>query len=251
MQFGDSQTAELTVRSIKTGAEVWSLRGLTGGVQAVAFSSDGRQLAVARGFAIRDPGAVLTVYDIETKRRAWRVAERGVQILSLAYSPDGQTIATRCGGFNNYSDIGFARLCSASGANAQVEPIPGGPRGVLCVAFSPDGGQLAYSGRDTADIRDVSSPRRPLVHQLRKHSNFVYAVAFSPDGRRVATGGWDRTIWLWDRATGAPLQALIGHRGFVRGLAFSPDSTHLVSGSEDKSVRRWDLTGAGENAVFH
>jgi WD40 repeat protein/serine/threonine protein kinase len=248
---GDNQTAEVTVRSIKSGAEVIAVRGLIGAFQAVSFSPDGRQLAVARGFAGKATGAELTVFDIETKRQAWQVAERGVSILSLAYSPDGKTIATGCGGFNNYTDAGFARLRSASDGSVLGEPISGGPGGVLCVAFSPDGRQLAASSRDIVDIRDVSSPRRPLVHQLRKHSNFVYAVAFSPDGRTVATGGWDKTIWLWDQKSGAPLQALIGHRGFVRGLAFSPDSTQLVSGSEDNSVRRWDLSGAGENAGFH
>ncbi len=250
-QVGDSQTAEVTVRSIKTGAEVFRVRGLTGAVQAVSFSPDGRQLAVARGFAGKETGAVLAVYDVETRRQAWHAAERGVSILSLAYSPDGQAIATGCGGFNNYSAIGFARLRTASDGRELGEPIPGGPGGVLCVAFSPDGRQLAYSSRDIVEIRDLSSPRRPLVHQLRKHSNFVYAVAFSPDGKRVATGGWDQTIWLWDRQSGAPLEALTGHRGFVRGLAFSPEGTQLVSGSEDNSVRRWDLTGAGENAAFH
>ncbi len=247
----DTPTAEVTVRTIKTGAEVFGLRGLAGAVQAVSFSPDGRRLAVARGFAGKETGAVLAVYDVETRRQAWQIAERGVSILSVAYSPDGQTIATGCGGFNNYSDIGFARLRSASDGGALGEPIPGGPGGVLCVAFSPDGRQLAYSSRDIVEIRDVSSPWRPLVHQLRKHTNFVYAVTFSPDGKRIATGGWDQTIWLWDRQSGAPLEALNGHRGFVRGLAFSPEGTHLVSGSEDNSVRCWDLTGAGENAVFH
>ena len=67
----------------------------------------------------------------------------------------------------------------------------------------------------------------------------------------MATGGWDKTIRLWDRENGAHLQTLIGHRGFVRGLAFSADSNQLVSGSEDKSVRRWDLAGGGENIAFH
>jgi WD40 repeat protein/serine/threonine protein kinase len=250
-QAGDGPTAELAVCSAKTGAELLSLRGLTGAIQAVAFSPDGRQLAFARGFAGKETGAVLAVLDIETKRQLWQVAERGVLVLGLAYSPDGQTIATGCGGFNNYSDSGFVRLRSAQGGTAIAEPIQGRPGGVLSVAFSPDGRRLAYSGRDIVEIRDLLSPQRPLVHQLRKHSNFVYAVAFSPDGRRVATGGWDKTIWLWDLESGAPREALIGHRGFVRGLAFSPDSSQLVSGSEDNSVRRWDLTGAGENAAFH
>jgi WD40 repeat protein/serine/threonine protein kinase len=248
---GDGPTAEVAVRSIKTGAEVMAVRGLIGAFQAAAFSPDGRQLAVARGFTGKAPGAELSIFDIPSGRRVWQAAEKGVQILSLSYSPDGQTIATGCGGFNNYSDPGFVRLRSASSGNALGEPIPGGPGGVLGVAFSPDGRQLAASSRELVEIRDASSPGLPLVHQLRKHSNFVYAVAFSPDGQRVATGGWDKTIWLWDCKSGAPVQALIGHRGFVRGLAFSPDGTQLVSGSDDRSVRRWDLTGTGENGAFH
>ena len=248
---GAGRTGELLVRSVQTGAEVFALRGLTGAVQAVAFSPDGRHVAAAWGFTGRDQGAVLAVFDVPGGRRVWEKSERGVQILSLAYSPDGRSIASGCGSFNDSEAIGFARLREAATGEPIGPPITGAPGGVLCVAFARDGRQLALASRDVADIFDLSSPRRPIVHRLRGHANFIYAVAFSPDGRSLATGGWDKTIRLWDRATGAQLQTLIGHRGFVRGLAFSADGDQLVSGSEDKSVRRWDLAGGTENAAFH
>jgi eukaryotic-like serine/threonine-protein kinase len=249
---GGSPTAELLVRSIKTGEPVFTVGNLTGAFQAVAFSPDGRCLAAARGFEGKETGAVITVFAVPSGQKVWESAERGLNILSLMYSPDGRTIAAGCGSFNSYTAIGYARLRDAATGAVLGEPIIGEPGGVLCVAFSPDGRQLALASRSAVDIYDVSSRDSPaIVHQLRGHVNFVYAVAFSPDGKHVATGGSDNTVRLWDRATGAPLQTLIGHRGFVRGLAFAPDGAHLVSGSEDKSVRRWDLTGGEDNAAFH
>ena len=202
------------------------------------------------GSRARSPGAVLIAIDAASGRELWRAAERGVQILALAYSPDGRTIASGCGHFNDYETSGYARLRDAR-TGAEVGPrMAGSPGGVLAVAFAHDGRRLAMASREVVDLRDLSDAGRPIVHRLSGHVNFVYAVAFSPDGRRVATGGWDKTIRLWDPATGKPLETLVGHRGFVRGLAFSPDGRQLVSGSEDTSVRRWDLDG-GENATFH
>jgi WD40 repeat protein/serine/threonine protein kinase len=248
---GSGQTGELVVRLVQSGDVVFTLTGLKGAVQAVAFSPDGHQLAVSWGFTGGAQGAVLAVFDIPSGRKAWERSEQGIQVLSLAYSPNGRAIASGCGRFNDYETIGFARLRDAVTGEPLGQPITGGPGGVLCVSYSPDGRQLALASRDVADICDLSRPGRPIVHQLRGHVNFVYSVAFSPDGRLVATGGWDKTIRLWDPATGSHLQTLLGHRGFVRGLAFSADGAQLVSGSEDKSVRRWDVTGGGENAAFH
>ena len=248
---GEGRTGELLVRSVQTGAEVFALRGVTGAVQALAFSPDGHRLAAAWGFTGKDQGAVLAVFDMPGGRKVWEKPERGAQIISLAYSPDGRSIGTGCGWFTDPTPVGFARLRDGATGEPIGPSITGGPGGVVCVAFSPDGRQLALASRDVADICDLSSPTRPIVHRLRGHVNFIYSVAFSPDGQSVATGGWDKTIRLWDRTSGAQLQTLIGHRGFVRSLAFSADGTQLVSGSEDKSVRRWDLAGGGEKAAFH
>jgi WD40 repeat protein/serine/threonine protein kinase len=252
-QVGELDSGELEVRELRTGALVLAVRGLKGAVQAVAFAPDGRTVALAHGFSGNQAGGNLAVFEVDSGRKVWQVSERGVQILSLAYSSDGRTIATGCGHFNDYSSIGFARLRDAASGSALGQSITGGPGGVLSVAFAPDGKQIALASRDVVDLCDVTDPGRRIAHQLRGHVNFVYAVACSPDGSRVATGGWDKTIRIWDRATGQLVDTLNGHRGFVRGLAFSPDGTQLVSACEDKSVRRWDLTESGGNgdAAFH
>ena len=76
-------------------------------------------------------------------------------------------------------------------------------------------------------------------------------MAFSPDGRYLASGGLDRTLRLWDRATGHEIRPFFGHEGFVRGLAFSPDSRWLVSASEDYSLKLWEVASGRSLADFH
>ncbi|HUO40164.1 MAG TPA: hypothetical protein VMU34_20985, partial [Mycobacterium sp.] len=68
-----------------------------------------------------------------------------------------------------------------------------------------------------------------------------FAVAVSRDGQRIASGGYDKSVRVWDANTGRPaLPPLVGHTETVTSVAFSPDGHRIVSGSDDDTLRLWD-----------
>jgi hypothetical protein len=99
-------------------------------------------------------------------------------------------------------------------------------------------------------LRYVLPYRAAVVPQLG-HSDLVEAVAFSPDGRFIVSGSYDKTLKLWDAATGALLKTFMpktfqGHDRPVYSVAFSPDGRFIVSGSENGTLELWDAASGRE-----
>jgi WD40 repeat protein len=78
------------------------------------------------------------------------------------------------------------------------------------------------------------------VVELRGNNQAVKVVV-SPDGTRYAGAMTDRTVVVWDAATGRQIAVLRGHTDLVLNVAWSPDGKRIASASYDHTVRVWDV----------
>ena len=83
-----------------------------------------------------------------------------------------------------------------------------------------------------------------------RHSDSVRAVAFSRDGRVAVSASDDKTLKLWEVASGRELRTFAGHKARVVACALSPDGQQLVSGSLDKTLKLWEAASGRELRTF-
>ena len=202
-------------------------KGVLGGSdRTVAFSADGRQVAVASGIGI-------WIYDIATARElALLNGGHPTLITSVAYSPDGMILAA--GAAN-----GKVQLWDVVRARMLVQLFPPGPwYGVDSLAFSPDGRIVASGSRDEIQLWDVVNQRH--FKTLKGHKGRIFSLAYSPDGKTLASGAEDHTVILWKTATGNNT-ATFQHSSEVFSVAFSPSGETLAAVAGN-SVNVWNLS---------
>ncbi|MEH1866896.1 MAG: serine/threonine-protein kinase [Nostoc sp.] len=89
----------------------------------------------------------------------------------------------------------------------------------------------------------ISAPPKSdfLPKAFKGHSSDVNSVAFSPDGTTLGSASDDKTVKLWNLASGEEIHTLEGHSNWIWTIAFSPDSKTLASGSADKTIKLWNV----------
>ena len=217
-----------------------------------AYSPDSRTFAVSMDTPNRGGIVMVNLYDVDTGVTKGTLIEepgsasRGIRIgflqtpgNTLAYSPDGRTLAVvihpwgrEKKGMVNLYDVGTGEI---RGTLTGFEyPVTG-------LAYSPDGRTVATVNRwdRTLQLWDVGTGR--VKTTLEWDAEYLSSFAYSPDGRTLAV--LDDGVKVWDAITGE-LKATLKGDGYLRAFTYSPDGHTIatVGDAVSRSVQLWDTT---------
>lgn len=210
-------------------------------VRAVAVKPDGSLVAAGRGNQIHlfdgKTGEFKATLIDPTLKTADGKEARSAHISlveALAFSPDGQTLAS--GSFQELTlwDLakGRPKKCLTDFADR-----------VVAIAYSPDGKWLATGGgapTEEGEIKLFTADGQPAGQIKNGHSDTVFGVAFSPDSKLLATASADKFIKVWEIPAGRFVKSFEGHTHHVMDVTWSPDGKRLISGGADNIVKIWD-----------
>lgn len=215
------------------------LRTQTGAVTALAFSSEGTLASGSEEGAVR-------LWDISTGDAVQDPNNHDGEVASLAFSPDGSTLAA------GYSKArGRPIIIWSVGTGSVIERLDVGQGGdVASVAFGP-GKVFASAGAESLAFWDVNAWQSKIPPESSRGGPYT-AVAFTKDGKTLASSTErfgphdDRTVALWRVPSGRPLGAPLDS-GKTRGkttpfssLAFGADG-RLLAGAGAGGVQLWDI----------
>ena len=182
----DARTHRVTAR----------LATLPGDATDIAFSPDGRHLAVLRD---DEPARVhdeAYIFDVSTRR----LVGRPITVMPgpgiVAWSPGSQRIAV-----TSYFHTGLTVWNAFTGHAVWSQPAT---VGASTAAWSPDGSSLA-TGTDTGHIQLRRSSNGELEADWNAHTDAVVSLAYNPGGTILAAGAGDGTVSLFDVRSGTQL----------------------------------------------
>ncbi|KAI8579143.1 hypothetical protein K450DRAFT_242969 [Umbelopsis ramanniana AG] len=97
------------------------------------------------------------------------------------------------------------------------------------------------SGDGTVKVWDLKSSKANCVSTLAGHGGDVYSVQYHQSETNLVTGGYDKTIRLFDVNTGAVVKSFQGHQLAVSKTIFNPLGNLIISGSKDNTIKFWDI----------
>jgi WD40 repeat protein len=207
-----------------TGYESDNLR--PGGGDNVAFSADGKRLAMANTRGDDE----LFVLDLGSNQETKVLDGRSFSSYHVAFHPKSDILAAA-----NSKEL---KLVDLDKENKQ-EVLSMHSGDIWDIAFSADGSRLATAGSDDfVYIWDWNRRSDPIA-TLTNGVDGANDVALSPDGKTLALAS-DGRVQLWSIDDNR-ITVLPGHPDDTTGVAFAPDGRTLASSSRDGTIRLWPL----------
>jgi WD40 repeat protein/DNA-binding SARP family transcriptional activator len=217
------------------------------GVMQLAYSPDGRRLAVAQRWAEEQPR--VTVLDSRSRRPVARFEIPDREYDLMRYTADGRTLNLVMTDVNTDLGSNLIRHDARSGRRLGVSlPIGYGyytagtnvARGPL--TLTPDGRRVVAAGSEETVVRDAATGR--VVRRLPVGFDQASQAEVSADGHWLAVAGEEGALRLLDLRSGA-LRLADGPRDQpVERIAFAPDGRTVITGTTDGAIHIWDVRRA-------
>ncbi len=223
------RNGELHAWDISSGESLWSRENGRGGVHSLSFSPDDEALVVG------SESGMVAMHAVEDGALLWS-KEHDAEILQVAFSPDGETIAS-CGGDARAWDA------HTGGLLYTIEECH------ETLAFSPDGSVLLVGSPEwpaRVHLNFIDPATGEIDREIEQLGGSLVSAAFSLDGGNLATAvssanAWhETTISIWDVAS-ATQRVWTAHGTAAHGIAFSPDGELMAVGFAEGSIWLWRI----------
>jgi WD40 repeat protein len=242
------------VPAIKTP---WIIRLSPDGKLALLLGDDENNASVALLVNTSD-GRVRIAFDGVKDSKTDDAASYAASIRDGAFSADGKRVAL---GRSN----GTAEIWDVA-ALKRIKQLPSGkddPGQIRSFSFSADGKKLLACSRDGGaylwTLESRKPPRAFLYDDYLAGHAHLGSAALAHDGSMVSAGsaqhavssgdsGYERSVKIWNAATGKLRRSWLGHEFAVNTVTFSADDRMLVSASRDGTIKYWDAATTKEVA---
>lgn len=241
LQNGD---ITLTVWDVATGRPVKTIYGGEGLFNAAAFHSGGRWVIGASKSQLKlfdvhaAPGGVL----VGAVAEGSAAEKAGLLTGDIVTAIEGAPVvvwADLTGVVQQNPGKKLRFSVSRAGRSFDVAVTP------AAVKVDDWEGKKQTVGRVGISLADMS------VRVFTGHAGDVTCLAITPDGRYVVSGSEDKTLKIWEVATGREVRTLAGHAGEVKSVGVSPDGRYAVSAGSNSAegedpIRLWDLASGAQ-----